>query len=221
MASASLYPPAPWRLAGRLVAVAAPIALEVARSLVPAPLQLAPALPGHALTTLVLGLYGEGSTLRYGELAGTVGPVVGAGGPAALVHAIYVDDPRSLTGGRELWGVPKELARFHWRPGAVDVDDATGAPLVSARWREPRIQVPLPAAAPFLGALGGDVRRGRLAGTVRVAPARVALEIASGSPLAALGLAGSRIAAVGRLDVRAHVSRAAPLAARRPPRSAR
>jgi acetoacetate decarboxylase len=210
------YPPAPWRLTGHLVVAVAPIALEVARSLVPAPLRLAPVLPGRALATLVLGLYGQGSTLRYAELAGTVGPVAGAGGPAALVHAIYVDDPRSLAGGRELWGVPKELARFHWRPGAVEVSDAAGAPLLSAAWREPRIHVPLPAAAPFLGALDGDVRRGRLAGTVRVAPARVALEIASGSPLAALGFGGSRIGAVGRLDMRAHVS-----AARRPPRPAR
>jgi acetoacetate decarboxylase len=202
----SAYPPAPWRLVGRVVVVVAPVALDVARALVPAPLRLVPALPGHALVTVLLGLYGERSTLRYAELAGVVGPVLGAGAPAGLVHAIYVDDARSRAGGRALWGVPKELAEFRWRPGAVEVDDAGGAALLRASWREPRIQVPLPAALPFAGALHGAVRRGRLAGTLRLAPARVALELAPGSPLAALRLGRPRIAAVGRLDVTARVT---------------
>jgi hypothetical protein len=98
--------------------------------------------------------------MRYAELAGMVGPVLGTGAPAALVHAMYVDDAGSRAGRRELWGVPKELARFRWRPGAVEVSDAAGAPLLRAAWREPRVRVPLPAAVRFLGALDGAVRRG-------------------------------------------------------------
>jgi hypothetical protein len=215
----SRYPPAPWRLVGHVVVVAAPVALEAARSLVPAALQLAPVLPGRALRVVLLGLYREGSTLRYAELAGMVGPVIRAGAPAALVHAMFVDDVRSRAGGRELWGVPKELASFRWRPGAVEVSDAAGAPLLRAAWREPRIRVPLPAAVRFLGALDGPIRRGRLRGTLHLAPARVTLEIAPASPFATLWPEGARLAAVGRLDMRAEVLRSAPRARSHAPAS--
>jgi hypothetical protein len=51
--------------------------------------------PGRALAMLLVGLYGEGSTLRYGEVAG----VTLAGG---LVTSIWVDDERSPAGGREV-----------------------------------------------------------------------------------------------------------------------
>jgi len=203
-----------------VVVVVAPVALDVARACVPAALRLAPVLPRHALGIVLLGLYGEGSTVRYAELAGMVGPVLGGGAPAALVHAMYVDDARSCAGGRELWGVPKELARFRWRPGAIEVSDAAGAPLLRAVWREPRIRFPLPVAAPFLGALHGAVRRGRVAGTWRLAPARVALEVPPGSPLATLWSDGPRLAAVGRLDVQAHVMRPARQASAPMPASA-
>jgi len=198
-----------------VVVVVAPVALEVARSLVPAWLRLVPVLPGRALGIVVLALYGEGSTLRYAEVAGMLGPVLGAGAPAAFVHAIYVDDARSRVGGRELWGVPKELARFRWLPGAVEVSDATGPPLLRAAWREPRIRVAFPMTIPFLGALDGVVRRGRLTGTMRLAPSRVALEIAPRSPLAELRLESPRLTAIGRVHVRAHgIRQAGPAALR-------
>jgi hypothetical protein len=95
-----------------------------------------------------------------------------------------------------LWGVPKELARFRWLPGAVEVSDATRPPLLRAAWREPRIRVAFPMTIPFLGALDGVVRRGRLTGTMRLAPSRVALEIAPRSPLAELRLESPRLTAI-------------------------
>ena len=199
------YPPPPWRLAGRVVVVVAPVALDAARALVPPELRVVPVLPGRALGAVFLGLYEEGSTLRYAELAGIVGPVVGAGSLAGFVHAMYVDDPRSRAGGRELWRLPKELARFRWRPGAAEVADADGAPLVRAEWREPRVRVPVTAASPFLAALDGVIGRGRLAGVLRIAPAAVALDVPAGSPLAALPLGSPRWGAAGRLDVSAEV----------------
>jgi hypothetical protein len=197
------HPPPPWHLAGRLVVVAAPLRLDAARALVPAPLRLLPALPGRALAMLLLGLYGEGSTLRYGELAGVVGRVLAGDRPGGLVTSIWVDDERSQAGGRALWALPKQLATLRWRPGSVEVRDAAGAPIVHARWREPRVHVPVPAAAPFIGVLDGAVRRAWLAGAVQVAPTRVELDVPAGSPLEPLGLGGRRIGLTGRLKVRA------------------
>jgi acetoacetate decarboxylase len=197
------YPPPPWRLAGRLLVALAPLRLDVARALVPAPLRLLPACPGRALAMLVVGLYGEGSTLRYGEVAGIVGPVFADGRPGGLVTSIWVDDERSLAGGRQVWGLPKQLATLRWRPGALEVRDAAGEPIVYARWREPRLHVPVPAAAPFIAVLDGAVRRAWLSGRLHVAPGRIELDIPAGSPLARLPLDGRCLGLIGRLNAQA------------------
>jgi hypothetical protein len=199
------YPEPPWRLAGRLLIAVAPLGADAAHAVVPAPLRAAPA----RLAVLVFGLYGEKSTLRYGELAGVVGPVLAGGLPGGVVTSIWVDDERSVAGGRELWGVPKELATLRWRPGRFEAHDAAGAPIARARWNEPRVHVPMPVAAPFFGCLDGVVRRGFLAGITHVAPARIELEIPGGSPLAALGFGGRHFGLSGRLDVRAFAARRA------------
>jgi len=152
---------------------------------------------------LLLGSYDERSTLPYDELAAIVGPVLARARPGGLVTAIWVDDERSAAGGRELWGLPKQLATLQWRPEAVDVHDAAGAPIAHARWHQPRVHVPIVVAAPFVAVVDRTIRRGWLAGTMQLAPARIELEIPPGSPLAPLALGGRRIGLTGRLDVRA------------------
>ena len=167
------YPPAPWRLKGRVAVVPAP----------------------RTGALLLLGLYGDGSTLRYGEVAGMVGPVV---------RCIYVDDQRSVAGGREIWALPKEVMTLRWRGGRrteVVASDATGQPLVSVRWVAPRVRVPLVGALPFLGTLDRAWRLAWLAGGLLVGPVRVDIDVPEDSPFALLGLAGRRLGFAGRLDI--------------------
>jgi acetoacetate decarboxylase len=200
-------PSPPWRLAGRLLVALSPLRSEMARALVPAPLRLLPAWPGRALAMLLIGLYGEGSTLRYGEVAGVVGPVLAGGRLGGLVTSIWVDDEHSLAAGRQGWGLPKQLATLRWRPGAVEVCEPAGAPIVHARWHEPRVHVPLPALAPFIAVLDGAVRHAWLVGSVRLAPTAIELDIPADSPLVPLALAGRRLGLTGRLDVKATAPR--------------
>jgi hypothetical protein len=167
------YPPAPWRLAGRVAIVASP----------------------RTASVLVLALYGQGSTLRYGEIAGLTGPVV---------RFMYVDDERSLAGGREIWAVPKAPMRVRWRSGdrtEVDARDADGRPLLRACWAAPRVRLPLPCVAPFVGTLGGELRVASLAGMIWAGPASVELDVPAASPLSALRLGERRLGLAGRLDV--------------------
>ena len=169
------YPPAPWRLAGP-VAVAASL---------------------RTGAVLLLGLYRETSTLQYGEIAATIGPVV---------RWMYVDDERSLAGGREIWAVPKDRMTVRWRGGArteVEAYDAAGALLLRARWAAPRVRLPLACATPFVGTLGGAVRVAWLAGTLRAGRVTIDLDVPERSPLAALKLAGRRPGLAGRLNVTA------------------
>ncbi|GCD48000.1 acetoacetate decarboxylase family protein [Streptomyces paromomycinus] len=88
----------------------------------PVPPDLAP-LTARSLAVFVIR-YREG-TLRYDELI--VGSPARRGRRAGLyVHRIWVDDERSLRGGRRIWGVPKELAEFRWEGPRVRVTDGQG-----------------------------------------------------------------------------------------------
>jgi hypothetical protein len=145
-------------------------------------------------SVLLLGLYGEGSTLRYGEIAGLTGPVV---------RYMYVDDARSLAGGREIWAVPKERMTLRWRSAKrteVEARTADGRLLLRAGWARPRVRLPLPCLAPFVGTLDSKLRLASVAGLLWAGPVMVELEVPRGSPLSALRLAGQRIGLAGRLN---------------------
>ena len=108
------YPPAPWELYG-----------QAQMHLLSVPAKRLGALPAgfRPLSIGRQGLvvagwvsYERGSVLSYGELfAAPVGFV--GGRPGATVTHMWVDSEASMRGGRELWGYPKELARFDLRIG--------------------------------------------------------------------------------------------------------
>jgi acetoacetate decarboxylase len=162
------FPPPPWRLAGELLIV---------------PALVRP----RALGGVMLADYRAG-TLRYSELivfsrATTRGMVV---------SHIYVDSPESLRGGREVWGLPKELAEFELTRRTFTVRQA-GALLLRARIRRRSGRLPLLIPAPIVSAAGATIGRA----WIKAAPALVTLEVPSTSPLASLGLAGTRLGLAG------------------------
>ena len=202
----SPHPPAPWRLKGPAVIVFGTMRAARAQRRLPAPIRLVRLPVVGAVTALVLADYREGSTLQYAELACLVGPAVGGRVPGGWVETMLVDRDASRAGGRAIWNLPKELASFDWAedpPRSVVVRDGDGDVVVSARWSRPRLSLPLPGVAPFLGTVDGGAVAGRLTGLARGGPARVSLTVPPSSPLHDLGLAGSRAGLVGHVDVRA------------------
>ncbi len=115
------YPPSPWQLQGQAFVTLQPIAAPQAQPLVPQGLELVQVWPDKTLGGLYLARYESGSTLQYHELI-VVGGLVRRGlqfGP--WVSHIYVDNVDSLAGGREIWGLPKELATFDWQLPQIQV----------------------------------------------------------------------------------------------------
>ncbi len=91
------------------------------QSFLPESLDIISVLPGYTLGGLYLARYGAGSTLEYSELI-VVGGVVRQGtSVGAWITHIYVDSEASVAGGREIWGLPKQLATFDWHPTAQTV----------------------------------------------------------------------------------------------------
>lgn len=104
------YPPAPWRLTGEAhVSFWLIDRDKVASSLPPAakPFQLGP----RCLITTGWVKYTPPGILAYHELLFSI-PVRSSVGWGVTIPLIWVDSPASLSGGRELWHIPKQLAEW-------------------------------------------------------------------------------------------------------------
>ncbi|MBW4573359.1 MAG: acetoacetate decarboxylase family protein [Tolypothrix carrinoi HA7290-LM1] len=88
--------------------------VDKVRSLIPSELNIISVLPGKTLSVVYVSHYGSGSVLEYSELIVIPAMVSYEGKFGGWVSHIYVDNPDSVAGGREIWGLPKEMAEFTW-----------------------------------------------------------------------------------------------------------
>ena len=115
------YPQAPWTLRGFAFQTLHLIDLAKASPFIPPELTIVTVSPSKTLGGVYLSNYGAGSSLEYSELIVVAGLVKRGQTIGAWVSHIYVDNPDSVAGGREIWGMPKELATFDWQTGAQRV----------------------------------------------------------------------------------------------------
>ena len=108
------YPAAPWQLYGTALQSLHAIDLATARQFVPRDFEIVPVLPGKTVGSLYVSIYESNSTLQYHELIVAPALVRYRGKIGAWISHIYVDNPLSVAGGRNIWGLPKELADFAW-----------------------------------------------------------------------------------------------------------
>ena len=159
------YPEAPWRLHGELI--------------------LVPTWPpGRGV---MLARY-TGGTLAYHELIAFSHTTP----RGAVISHIYVDDERSLHGGIEIWGLPKQLATFTYERDRFTArqGDVT---LLHAWIRRRRGRLPLTLPTPFTSHRGVTIGRARIKGAL----ALVKLEVPHNSPIAHLRLNGTHLALAG------------------------
>ncbi len=115
------YPQAPWTLQGYALQTVQLVDIDRVRPLIPSELEIISVWPGKTLGGVYLSSYQSGSVLEYNELIVIAAGLSYRGKFGAWVSHIYVDHPDSVAGGREIWGLPKELADFTWENGRVTV----------------------------------------------------------------------------------------------------
>lgn len=103
------YPPEPWHLRGQLHLTAWRLPVDELPALPPGVLPVQ--LGRSALVGTAWAIYEPGGVLSYRELLAAVLVRAGARPQVSITH-VWVDSEASLRGGRELWGIPKELASF-------------------------------------------------------------------------------------------------------------
>lgn len=111
------YPQPPWALQGHTLVTLQLVDVAQARSLVPPELEIVSVWPGKTVGGVYIASYGLGSVLEYNELIVVAALTRCAGKFGTWISHIYVDNPNSVAGGREIWGLPKELAQFTWEQG--------------------------------------------------------------------------------------------------------
>lgn len=111
------YPPAPWMLKGYAFGTLHLIEIAKVSPFIPIELAIVQTVPGKTLGGIYLSQYTDGSALLYNELIVVAGLVRREQQIGAWISHIYVDNSDSVAGGREVWGLPKEMAEFRWEPG--------------------------------------------------------------------------------------------------------
>ena len=108
------YPNAPWTLQGYAIQTWQLLDVERVRPFIPPEFDLICVLPGKTVGGIYFSHYGSGSAIEYSELIVTAGLVSYSGQLGGWISHIYVDSADSVAGGRNIWGLPKELAEFTW-----------------------------------------------------------------------------------------------------------
>jgi hypothetical protein len=142
--------------------------------------------PGRTLAGLLLASYDAHSTLSYNELIAFRALVRRRVGVGTWVSHIYVDDAASLSGGRAIWRMPKQMAafRFTGQPGTAPAEVRHGATLlVRIDGFAPRIRWPQPLIAPVLSGTGEEPLFTLGRGLGAMGPVRVQIDVPPESPL--------------------------------------
>lgn len=185
-----VYPPPPWQLKGHALITLQWVDIEQVRSQIPEELELVSIWPGKTLGVVYLSSYRLGSVMEYNELIVACGPVKYAGKLGSWISHIYVDNPNSVAGGREIWGLPKEMAEFRWEDGQKPRVQVTqgNRQLCSLSYSQPSIALPIPFSGDVLSRLGSNwlLFKGQL--QAQIGPIGGHLEIPVSSPFAYLNL---------------------------------
>ncbi|MBW4620995.1 MAG: acetoacetate decarboxylase family protein [Cyanosarcina radialis HA8281-LM2] len=154
------YPPTPWKLQGHALQTLHSIDIKNARPLIPSEFNIISIWPGKTLGGVYLSAYSSGSVLEYSELIVIAGVVSYAGKLGAWISHIYVDNPNSVAGGREIWGLPKELAQFTWQQeedGWEASASLSSQELCRLSYSQTRFSWPLPFKGTVFSTLGTDI----------------------------------------------------------------
>ena len=200
MSAPTDYPPPPWHLRGQAWLNIQLIPIDRIQHLVPPAARIVAVLPGRTLGGIYLARYGPGSTLEYSELIVFCGLARRGWRLGGWVSHIYVDSPRSVAGGRAIWGLPKQLAIFDWSDDCIV--RAHGLTVARATGASARGGLPIVGLMPAFGVLAGRPVHftGRMAGAARISP--TAFEIPPESPFASFGAGRGWSFSIDRLDAR-------------------
>lgn len=182
------YPAAPWTLKGYALQTLQWVDVAKVRPLIPPQFNIISPWQNKTLGGIYISSYQSGSILQYNELIVSAGLVSYSGQWGGWISHIYVDDQDSVAGGREIWGLPKELAEFHWE-GTDTVTVSQGENILCRlTYSQPSLSLPLAFKAPGFGYQPGLILHFPSQFKCNVSLISGQVEIPSASPFSQLNL---------------------------------
>lgn len=185
------YPSAPWELKGYAIqTIMQLVDIDKVRPLIPPELKIVSIWPGKTLGGVYISSYSAGSVMEYNELIIVAAMVNYSGKLGSWISHIYVDNSDSVAGGREIWGLPKEMAEFTWQKGnpnhvIVRQDDRL---LCQLTYSQPSWGLPVPLTGTVFSSLDNNLMlfKGEFSSRIRLVTGE--LDIPNESPFAGLNL---------------------------------
>jgi acetoacetate decarboxylase len=181
------YPATPWTLKGHAILTLHFVDVDRVRPLIPPEFNIISVWPGKTLASVYLSDYQSGSVLEYSELIVAPALVSYQGEIGGWISHIYVDDADSVAGGREIWGLPKELAEFTWNDSSVTVQQGNRL-LCSLKYQKPSWSWRQSLGTSGFSAMGADLLTFPVKFESRLGLLGSQLEVAAASPFAGIGL---------------------------------
>lgn len=181
------YPQPPWKLKGDAFLTLQLLDIARVRPLMPTELNIISLLPGKTVGGVYLSKYTSDSVLEYSELIIIAGFTSYKGKFGGWVSHIYVDNPDSVAGGREVWGLPKQLAQFNWTEHSVTVSQADKL-LCTLNYHRQSFGLPLKLSASAFSTINSNLSIFPATVGANFALVSSKLEIPSTSPFASLNI---------------------------------
>lgn len=183
-------PPAPWTTNGAALIIVGRLGRQRAHQLAGRPRGFLSLPFLGSMAALGFVRYDETPVGSYHEMMLCPG-LIWHDVPAGIISHLPVDSPRSLLGGRAIWGLPKVLAGFQWQDGEIPevrLCDTQGTQLVRATFHRrsafPGLFMP---PIPLVSVRGPRIQLFTISGSLRqVTRMHAELEIAPASDYAPL-----------------------------------
>ena len=182
------YLPPPWTLKGYGLQILQIMEIDSVRALIPSEFKIISVGFGKTIGGVYLASYESGSTLEYHELIVSPALVRYGNQSGGWISHIYVDHPDSVAGGREIWGLPKELATFEWENGNTIKVYQGSKLLYSLNYQPKKWSLPLSLTLPSFGILDSDILRFQANFKSNLSLINSQFKIPTESPFANLGL---------------------------------
>ena len=177
------YPPEPWDLRGQLYLSVWAVPRAALPDLPVEPEARPLLIAGRALVGAAFVRYEPGGVLQYRELLAAV-LVRQPRRPRVSIMDIWVDSVASRDGGRELWGIPKDLADLDVDAGQPFRATRDGGPIAGAGFtRGMRLPGRWPVPLAVSQRLAGAVVTSRVRGRAALRLGRARWEISADGPL--------------------------------------
>ncbi|MEH2070733.1 MAG: acetoacetate decarboxylase family protein [Nostoc sp.] len=150
------YPQAPWILQGYAIQTLHLVNIDRVRPLIPSELEILSVWPGKTFGSVYLSNYKTSPVSEYNELIIVPALVHYRRKIGAWISHIYVDNADSVAGGREIWGLPKQLAEFTLERESTTVHQGNQK-LCSFNYHRPRWAWPTQLSAFSFSAKGTNL----------------------------------------------------------------